>query len=282
LDDFSSGKPENLGGLEVELLEGDIRQESIVRRAVKQVDWVFHLAALVSVTQSMQDPAGAYQTNLMGTINMLEAARQAGVKRIVLSSSCAIYGNTQGPVAEEEPAQPLSPYAGSKLAMEQVGSVYGRAYNLEVVSLRYFNVYGPRQSIHSDYAAVIPLFISQMSQGAAVTVHGDGRQTRDFIFVDDVVGANLRAVEVGVAAGSTFNIGSGQAHSILDLVKYLQQVVPEAPEPNFGPARPGDIRFSQAEISKMKRSLGFHPAIDLQTGLARTVEWFRSAQELIE
>lgn len=277
LDDLSSGSRRNLAGLDVDLIEGDVRDPVMVRAAVDGMDLVFHLAAMVSVAESMSDPVSVYRSNLIGSLNVLEAARRSGASRVVLSSSCAVYGNTNGPVDERGALDLLSPYAASKAAMEQAAGLYQRLYGLSVVCLRYFNVYGPRQRADSDYAAVIPIFIAKMAEGAPIQIDGDGEQTRDFVYVEDVAWANWLAATEANAEG-VYNIGCGRSHSILELVENLQRTYPEAPEPVHGPARPGDIRHSQADL-KRAGALGYRPRTALRDGLRATVEWFeRSSQ----
>jgi nucleoside-diphosphate-sugar epimerase len=273
LDNFSTGSHDNLAGQDIDIFEGDIRDPVMVAAAVHGMDLVFHLAAMVSVTESMADPVGAYQANLIGSVNVLEAARQQGVDRVVLSSSCAVYGDTTGPVAESAKLQPLSPYAASKVAMERAADLYQRAYGLSTVSLRYFNVYGRRQRADSDYAAVIPLFINQMADSSPIQIDGDGHQTRDFVHVNDVAWANWLAASEPEANG-VYNIGSGRSHSILDLAEDLQRIFPQAPSPAHGPAREGDIKHSEADLGRAS-ALGYRPRIALEDGLRATVEWFR-------
>lgn len=279
LDDLSSGSRANLAGLEVEVIQADVCDREALAEAVEGVDWVFHLAAVVAVAESMEAPVRSYEVNALASLRVLEAARRAGVERVVLSSSCAVYGDVEGPVAETAPLVPLSPYAASKAAMEAAADLYARSYHLPTISLRYFNVYGPRQSPASDYAAVIPAFIGETLNGDAVTIHGDGHQTRDFVYVDDVVRANLLAAQAPQGVRGVFNIGSGQSISILDLAEELQRIFPEAPPPRHGPARPGDIRFSQADLTLAREALGYRPKTDFQAGLRATVEWFSSKRD---
>jgi UDP-glucose 4-epimerase len=278
LDDLSAGSVDNLRGLEVKFLEGDVRDPEKVGDAVNGCNWVFHLAAVVSVTHSLEDPMGCYRTNLEGSLQILEAARLQAVEKVILSSSCAVYGDREGPVSEEMAAQPMSPYASSKLAMESAAAVYSRSYNVSTLCLRYFNVYGPGQSTSSDYAAVIPVFLEGLLAGESITVDGNGMQKRDFVYVDDVVRANLLAAEADLGPDVVINIGSGSSASVLDLVGLLQRIFPNAAEPGFGPPRRGDIQNSAADLSKAERTLGYRPAIVLQTGLDATVEWFRSKE----
>lgn len=276
LDNLSTGKRENISDLDVDLMVGDIRDLSVVRQAVEEVNLVYHLAAFISVPASMEEPLVCFDINLMSSINLLWAACQAGVKRVVLASSAAVYGEIESVVTEETPLQPLSPYAVSKLAMEQVARLFTTSYELPTVSLRYFNVYGPRQSPDSPYAAVIPLFIRGLLNGKSPMIHGDGKQTRDFVFVEDVVQANLLAADCEEVSGGVFNIGGGKSVSILEMAQHLQQLIEDGPPPVFGPPRAGDIRFSEADLSLAEKSLGYRPIIDLKEGLKITVQWFQT------
>ena len=276
LDNLSTGKRENISDLAVDLMVGDIRDLSVVRQAVEEVNLVYHLAAFISVPASMEEPLVCFDINLTSSINLLWAACQAGVKRVVLASSAAVYGEIESVVTEETPLQPLSPYAVSKLAMEQVARLFTTSYELPTVSLRYFNVYGPRQSPDSPYAAVIPLFIRGLLNGKSPMIHGDGKQTRDFVFVEDVVQANLLAADCEEVSGGVFNIGGGKSVSILEMAQHLQQLIEDGPPPVFGPPRAGDIRFSEADLSLAEKSLGYRPIIDLKEGLKITVQWFQT------
>jgi nucleoside-diphosphate-sugar epimerase len=276
LDNFSTGLRENLVGLSIELIEGDIRDLNTTRQAVSGIDHIYHLAAFISVQASMEDPLDCYAVNLNGSLNVLWAAHQAGVSRVVLASSAAVYGDLDKKVNESVKTRPLSPYASSKLAMEQVAQLLATTSNLPTVSLRCFNVYGPSQSPDSPYAAVIPIFIHGMLEGQSPTIFGDGEQTRDFVFVEDVVQAFILATETDEAIGGVFNIGGGASISILDLVHTLQQLIPGSLDPIYHPPRPGDIRFSEADITRAESALGFRPTIDLKKGLQITVEWFQA------
>jgi UDP-glucose 4-epimerase len=206
---------------------------------------------------------------------VLEAARREQVRRVVLASSCAVYGNQSGPLSEAATSRPVSPYAASKLAMEDLARLYHSAFGVETVCLRLFNVYGPRQSAASAYAAVIPLFIQQTVAGRAVTIHGDGHQSRDFVYVDDVV-QSVRLASTAAAAGGILNIGQGKSITILQLVETLRQLLPGT-TPAFGPPRPGDVQESAADIGRAAESLGYRPAWDLHKGLSATVEWTRAS-----
>jgi UDP-glucose 4-epimerase len=277
LDDLSSGSEANLAGSEAELLRADVCDRTAVAQAVAGVRRVFHQAAFVSVPQSLEKPRRCFEVNLLGTLNLLDESRRAGVERVILASSCAVYGPHPAPVREADELLAGNPYAESKVAMERIGGLYAQEMGLPVISLRYFNVYGPRQSPGSSYAAVIPGFISHLLRGEPPAIHGDGLQTRDFVFVEDVVRANLLAGDSGRAEGQALNIGSGKSTSVLELAQILQRWFPQAPDPVHGAARPGDIRSSGAVIDRARDELGFRPQVDLPDGLARTVEWFRQA-----
>ena len=276
LDDYSSGSKANLDGVDVELVVEDIRNEATVKRAVEGVDTVFHLAAFVSVPASMEDPTKCYDTNVMGSLNILRAAQEAGVHRVVLASSAAVYGERDEIVLENDTPLPVSPYAVSKLSMEHLAQMYTRAYGLETVCLRFFNVFGPCQSPDSPYAAAIPRFTQDLINKNQVTIYGDGSQTRDFVFVEDVVQGILKASDVEEVAGTVFNLSGGKSISIIELVDILHRFFPEAKEPTYGPARDGDIRFSQADITRAIEALEYRPNVAVEEGLRRTVEWFRA------
>ncbi len=283
LDNFSSGRRENLvcagekdNPAKLEVLEGDLRDAAKVSEAVRGIDVVFHEAAFVSVPESMEWPDECLDVNVNGSLVLLEAARKAGVRRVVIASSAAVYGDAKDlPLREETPLRPLSPYAVSKQVDELYGGLYSRSFGLEVAVLRYFNVYGPRQNPNSAYAAVVPIFIRRLLDGAAVTIFGDGRQTRDLIYVGDVVRANLLAAQHPAAAGEVFNICTGNATSILELAKVLSGLFPGAPRPEFGAVRPGDIHASVGRPTRAESVLGFRAETVLADGLKATVEWMR-------
>lgn len=279
LDNFSTGKRSNLHdkGSEIELIEGDIRDKAAVENAVQGMDYVFHQAAYVSVPGSMEEPEKCFEVNVAGTVTLLAAALAAGVTRVVQASSSAIYGNpARVPIDEDDEQGALSPYAASKRAMEIYGELYTQAFGLAVVSLRYFNVYGPRQSPASDYAAVIPLFIDRLANGEPPVIHGDGRQTRDFIFVEDVARANLTAAQSPVGPGTAFNICTGEGRTILHLLETLGELFPGPdPDPRYTGPRAGDIRHSVGSPRKAQTQLGFHAQTSFRAGLKKTVAWFR-------
>jgi UDP-N-acetylglucosamine/UDP-N-acetyl-alpha-D-glucosaminouronate 4-epimerase len=282
LDNFATGKAENLVAIadDIELLSGDVCDEAAVKRAVAGCDVVLHQAALASVPQSVVDPLATHAACATGTLIVLHEARKAGVRRVVYAGSSSAYGNPPSstePKRESDAPSPLSPYAAAKLAGEMYSMAFWHSYGLETVVLRYFNVFGPRQDPSGPYAAVIPLFIKAILSGKQPVIFGDGKQTRDFTFVENVVQANLLAASAQGAAGQTFNVGSGVAVSLLDLLKELNTVLGSKVEPIFQPARAGDVRDSLADISRAKTILGYQPAIGLSDGLRRTVEFYRGA-----
>jgi nucleoside-diphosphate-sugar epimerase len=278
LDNFSTGKRENLAALhgDLEILEGDLRDAEGIKGATREVDLVFHLAAFISVPQSMLDPQECFDTNVTGTVRLLEAARRAGVRKVVLSSSTAVYGNpAKFPTDEETPLQPLSPYALSKQVNELYARLYTQTFNLPVTALRYFNVYGPRQRPDSAYAAAISIFSRRLVNGEPITIYGDGNQSRDFIFVKDVVRANLLAAESD-SAGEVFNICTGCESTLLDLLETLSEVSTRLPEVRFAAPRPGDIYRSVGDPGKAASVLGFRSSASLADGLGQTLEWMKS------
>jgi nucleoside-diphosphate-sugar epimerase len=277
-DNFSTGKPENLSGLNgpLEVIIGDLRDSSQILSAVRGMHYIFHQAAFVSVPLSLTDPETCFDINVQGTISLLRAAREFDVERIVLASSAAIYGDADNlPLQEGEPPRPLSPYAASKLTNEVYAQVYTQAFNLPVVSLRYFNVFGPRQSPDSDYAAAIPIFIRQYLNSEQPTIFGDGHQGRDFIFVEDVARANIHASEHQNAVGSVFNICTGEEITIGDLVATLAAIFGRDSNPIYADSRPGDIYRSVGDPRSARKVIQFSPQVSLKEGLARTVDWMR-------
>jgi len=278
LDNFSTGRRENLAGLRgpLEVIEADLRDAARVEEAVRGVDWVFHLAAFISVPQSLLNPQVCFDINVNGTGYLLEAARQAGVAKVVLASSTAIYGDTRVyPTSEETPPAPLSPYALSKQVNELYGRLYTRTFGLPVTALRFFNVYGPRQRPDSPYAAAIPIFLNRLLTGQTLVIYGDGCQSRDFIFVRDVVRANLMAAEADTG-GEAYNICSGRETTILDLVEELNRIAPRRPQVRHEAPRPGDIYRSVGDPEKAARAFGFRSQISLAEGLAETLAWMQT------
>lgn len=278
LDDLSTGRSENLAAVadRIELLLGSVADLPAVERAVAGCELVFHQAALASVPRSVAEPLATHAADATGTLHVLDAARRAGVRRVVYAASSSAYGNQPTPrKSESHLPSPLSPYAAAKLTGELYCEAFWHSYGLETVALRYFNVFGPRQDPSGPYAAVIPLFIKAILAGQRPTIFGDGRQTRDFTYVENVVQANLLAAQASGAAGRVFNVGSGQAISLLDLLATLNRILGTQVEPDFQAARTGDVRDSLADISLAKRVLGYQPAVDLVEGLRRTVEFYR-------
>jgi nucleoside-diphosphate-sugar epimerase len=274
LDNFSSGRRENLAGLKIDILEGDLRDAAKMAEAVQGVDVIFHEAAFVSVPQSMEDPIACFDINQRGTEILLEAARRSGVGRVVLASSAAVYGDADAmPLDEQTPLRPFSPYAVSKRVDELYAEMYTHSFGLDVVALRYFNVYGPRQRPDSMYAAAVPIFTRRMLDGKPVTIYGDGGQTRDLIYVGDVVRANLAASEHPAAPGQIFNVCTGDETSVSDLVEILRDLIPSAPAPEFAPARSGDIYRSLGNPQKAANLLGFKAQTSLADGLKNVVDW---------
>ncbi len=282
LDNFSTGSRANLShlgshlGTAVELNEGDLRDTEACRRAAQGIRVVFHQAALGSVPRSLADPATTFAVNLAGTANLLAAARDAGVARVVYASSSSVYGASPVlPRREGTEGEPLSPYAQSKRLAEEVARGFGTFFGLEVVGLRYFNVFGPRQSPEGPYAAVIPRFLAAYAAGRAPEIHGDGSQSRDFTYVADVVAANLlAAVAPAEACGRAYNVGSGRTTTVLELARLLAELSGGGPEPRLGPPRPGDVQHSHADLADAERLLDYRPAWRLEEGLRETVAWF--------
>jgi nucleoside-diphosphate-sugar epimerase len=287
LDNFSTGKRENLAfkaaasaGRRLEVIEGDLRDRLAVRQASEGVEVVFHQAALASVQRSIDDPELVNAVNVGGTLHVLEAARAAGVRRVVFAGSSSVYGDAQElPKHEGQRPVPISPYGVSKLAGEEYVRVFHHVYQLETVTLRYFNVFGPRQTADSEYAAVIPIFLSRIFRGERPIIYGDGEQSRDFTFIADVVAANLKAADAPRAAGQTMNIACGARHTVKSLCLALIELSGFDSSPIHADPRPGDVRHSEADVSRARDLIGYAPAIDFATGLRRTFEWFRSVEE---
>jgi nucleoside-diphosphate-sugar epimerase len=281
VDNFSTGRRENLPvGGEVELVEGDLAEPDVARRAVAHCDYVLHQAAIPSVPRSVKDPVTSHRANVDGTLQVLLAARDAGVKRVVYAGSSSVYGDTPVlPKREDMRTTPQSPYALQKLVGEQYGQLFTRLYGLETVTIRYFNVFGPRQSPDSPYSGVISLFIRAFCEGRQPIIYGDGKQTRDFTYVSDVASGVLRACVAPQASGEVINVANGGRVSLLELVRALQGILQKPIEPRFEPIREGDVRDSQADIFKARKLLGFEPAVSFEEGLRRTVAWYRTTEE---
>ncbi len=277
LDDLSNGIAANLEPFDkgIEFIRGDIRDQATVADAVRGVEIVLHLAALGSVVRSVEDPARSNDVNVRGTLTVLLAAREAGVRRVVFSSSSSVYGeNPALPKHETLATLPISPYAVSKLAAESYTRVFSRVYGLETVCLRYFNVFGPRQRPDSPYAAVIPLFMQRAMDGAPLVIYGDGKQSRDFTYVSNVVQANLRAAVAADGVGGVFNVACGSHTSLLELVGILESIVGRSLETVHEAPRVGDVRDSEADVTRARECLGYDPEIDFAEGLRRTWEDF--------
>lgn len=282
LDNFSSGKRQNLDfahnailNTQYELIEGDIRDKQTCDNACKGVDYVFHQAALRSVPKSLEIPFEFNEVNINGTLNLLGASLNNKAQRFVLASSSSIYGETESfPEKEDDPPKLISPYALTKLAGEYYCRVFSHNYGLETVSLRYFNVYGPRQALDDEYAVVIPKFITSILANLSPPVHGTGRQSRDFTYIDNVVEANILSANTSGIKCEVFNVACGKDESILDLVNTLNKIMDKSIKPVFTPPRPGDVLRTCADISKIKMKLGYEPKVDFEEGLRRTVEWF--------
>lgn len=278
LDNFSTGHRENLAGVrdDIDLVEGDIQSYERVHTAVRGCELVFHQAALPSVPRSVQDPLTSNGCNVIGTLNVLLAARDEQVRRVVFASSSSVYGaNPVLPKHEGLPAMPFSPYAVAKLAGEGYCRSFHEVYGLSTVALRYFNVFGPRQDPASQYSAVIPKFITALLNGRAPTIHGDGEQTRDFTYIDNVIEANVLAADAVGADGQYLNVACGDRFSLNDLVGQLREIVGSDVEAVHYDGRPGDVRDSQADISRARELLGFQPHVSFREGLESTVAHYR-------
>ena len=277
LDNLSFGNTANFNGVEakIEMISGDLLDPAAVAKAMEGVEVVFHQAALRSVPFSVKNPALVNRVNVEGTLNVLTAARDSGVKRVVYASSSSVYGKgAMLPKSEHDTPSPISPYAVSKLAGEYYAKVFTELYGLETVGLRYFNVYGSRQDPNSQYAAVIPRFIQWALQGEPLEVHGDGLQSRDFTYIDNVVQANLQAAHSELGVGGVFNVGEGKSHTLLDLVDLLEEIIGTKLQLLHMAGRAGDVRYTRAEISESRRCLGYRPHVSFEEGVAKTVEYF--------
>ena len=275
LDNYSTGSRANLAALgrDIEVVEGDLRSYERVHTAVRGVELVFHQGALGSVPRSVQDPLTSAAVNVEGTVNVLLAARDEGVRRVVAASSSSVYGDGgEFPRVETQAPDPISPYAVAKLAAERFCVSFTRVYGIETVALRYFNVFGPRQDPTSQYAAVVPKFIRAIADGQPVTVHGDGEQSRDFTYVENVVAANLQAAEAPGAEGRVLNIAAGSSETVNTLAATIGRLLGREVEKTFGPAQPGDVRESWADCSAARETIGYAPAVSFEEGLERTIE----------
>lgn len=278
LDNFATGRRENLAHCQssIELIEGDIRDMEIVEEAVAGVSMVLHEAALPSVPRSVKAPLTTNDVNVGGTVKLLSAAHKAGVKRVVFASSSSVYGDTRVlPKTEDMAPRPMSPYAVTKTAGEQYLRVFAGIYGMETLALRYFNVFGPRQDPTSQYSGAIAKFMTAAVFGGSCTVYGDGLQARDFTYVDNVVHANLLALEAPVLSGEAINVACGERHTLLDLIAAIREAAGEELPIEFGEERVGDVRYSQAAIGEAERILGYAPVVDLHEGIRRTLEWYK-------
>lgn len=274
LDNFSTGNRANLEGLDLEVVEGELRSYERVHAAVRGMEIVYHLGALGSVPRSVQDPLTSSAVNVEGTLNVLLAARDEGVRRVIFSSSTSVYGSSRElPTSESTPLDPISPYGVAKLAAERYCISFSRVYHsFETVVLRYFNVFGPRQTPHSQYAGVVPLFIAAIDAGEPITIYGDGEQSRDFTYVGNVVDATIRAAEADGASGRVFNIGAAAPATVNQLAETIGTILAKPVEKRFEPPRAGDIRDSWADITAAREALGYEPQVDLTSGLELTAE----------
>jgi len=278
IDNLSTGKEEHLTPFmdKIDFQKGDIRDEGDMRKALEGIDFVIHQAALRSVAKSVERPVATNDVNVNGTMNLLMQAKAAGVKKVVYASSSSVYGDCdEYPQKEDFAPDPISPYAVSKLAAEYYCRMFSKTMGVETVSLRYFNVFGPRQNPESKYSAVIPAFISMLANDQPCTIDGDGTQSRDFTFVANVVDANLAACEIPGISGMVFNVACGHDYSVIDVAESLKKILHKTIESVYGPSRPGDVKRTFADISRLRDILKVEPRVDLHEGLKRTVEWFR-------
>jgi UDP-glucose 4-epimerase len=277
LDDLSSGLRENLPGPGVELIEGSVVDPRVVEKAVEGCEVVYHLAAIASVARSVLDPLGSHAVCATGTLNVLDAARKAGVRRVVYAGSASAYGGASDPAGQDEqtPLTALSPYAAAKLAGEFYCQAFAHTYGLETVRLRFFNVFGPRQRADSPYSGVIAIFTAALTAGRQPTIHGDGLQSRDFVYVSDVADALIRAANTPGVSGSVFNVGTGKSVTLLELLGALNRALGTTVSPIHGPERAGDIRHSRAKIDRIRAELGYEARVPFEEALRRTMAWYR-------
>jgi len=280
LDNLSTGHIENLASVrgKIDFHHADIRDRESIRPLFAGVDYVIHLAALASVPRSMEDPIETTLVNINGTLHVLLAAREASAKRVVMAATCAAYGDNPAlPSVETQLPQPLSPYALTKLADEYYGQIFNRYFGLEVVSLRFFNIFGPRQDPASPYSGVLSLFIAGYLRCTTPTIFGDGEQSRDFTYVWNVVDATLLACQSAAAPGKVINVGTGINSTLNQTITLLNTILGVQVTPHYAPPRPGDVRHSKADISIARATLGYEPKISFEEGLQRTIEWMRAA-----
>jgi UDP-glucose 4-epimerase len=283
LDNFSTGDPANLDNVrsQIHLIEGDVTDPEVLTAALEDVDVVFHQAALASVSRSLTNPLATHEACATGTLLLLSTAKEVGVRRVIYAASSSAYGNSPNlPKRESDIPRPASPYAVAKLAGENYCAVFSSLFGLETVRLRYFNVYGPRQSPNSQYAAVIPLFLQALLNGRSPIVHGDGLQSRDFTYVDDVVQANLLAAKAQRVSGKVYNVAFGHRTSLLELLRYANQLLETDIKPIFAPPRPGDVRHSLADTSLAQTELGFCPCTDIVQGLKQCIAYLKGRPQV--
>jgi nucleoside-diphosphate-sugar epimerase len=283
VDSLVTGHRRNLAHLQnIDFIEGDLADLDVARRAVEGAEFVLHQAAIPSVPRSVKDPMTSHRANVDASLNVLIAARDAGVKRVVYAGSSSAYGDARTlPKVETMPAAPLSPYALQKFVAEQYCQLFTRLYGLETVTIRYFNVFGPRQDPSSPYSGVISLFIRALCEGRQPTIYGDGEQTRDFTYVTNVVDGVLRACRAPDASGEVVNVATGGRISLNELFRSVRDLIGATAEPLYAAARQGDVRDSQADIQKAHKLLGYEPTVSLDAGLAKTVEWYRAAENVV-
>jgi UDP-glucose 4-epimerase len=278
IDNLSTGKKANLKGYlkDIKFIKGDITNLSFLKKSIKGHDYIIHLAALVSVPESVSNPLDYHRVNVTGTFNVLEAARLSKVKKVIFASSSAVYGQIDNkPVKEDRPLNPISPYGASKLLGEEYAQMFYEVYNLATVSLRFFNVYGPNQSLKSHYASVIPKFSFSMQMGLKPPIHGTGKQIRDFVYVADIAQAIILSVKCRKADGLAFNVASGKAHQVVDIVANINKLLKTNIKPTFTPPRPGDVFITKADISKIKKVIKYKPLINFKEGLNKTLQYYK-------
>jgi len=285
IDNFITGKKKNLDPFldKIELIEGDIRDKGFMKKICTDVDIILHQAALRSVPRSVDDPVDTNEVNITGTLNVLIAAHECKVKRVVYASSSSAYGDAPVlPKKEDQKPEPISPYAVSKLTAEYYCQVFSKIYGLETVSLRYFNVFGPRQDPLSQYAAVVPKFILAVLKGEPIVVHGDGKQSRDFTYIDNVVQANLKAAMAPGIAGQVFNVACQERHTVMDIAETVMKIIGREVELEFTASRKGDVPHTLADISRANKAFGYQPGVGFAEGLSKTVEWFKTEFQSID
>jgi nucleoside-diphosphate-sugar epimerase len=285
LDDLSTGYEHNVAAIGdgVEFIRGSVTDTEMVARAVEGCDYVFHEAALASVPRSVKHPEASNEANVTGTLNVLVAARDAGVKRLIYAASSSAYGDTEVlPKVEDMPVNPKSPYAVAKLAGEHYVGAFAKCYGMQTLSIRYFNVFGPRQDPKGAYAAVIPIFANCLLEGRPPMIHGDGEQSRDFTYIENVVSANLKALSVDRLSGESINVALGRRTTLNELYRMIQGVVGSDIEPEYGPTREGDVKHSEAGIARATKLLGYETLVSVEEGIRRTVEWYRQNRNRAE